>query len=89
MFWGSQVLCHYPYTTGSVSGELIQSYYDKFGDRFCCFGDLKSYVTILTPQEASQVSYSRVIMISLETDSVVLEISSLMSLFLHHRKLLK
>ena len=36
--------------------ELVQNYFSRFGDRFCCFGDLKSYLCILTPEEVDKVS---------------------------------
>ncbi|XP_052801736.1 N-alpha-acetyltransferase 25, NatB auxiliary subunit-like [Mya arenaria] len=35
--------------------ELLNSYYDMFGDKYCCFSDVRAYLEILMPQEQTKL----------------------------------
>ena len=38
--------------------DLLRDYYQKFGDKFCCFNDMKLYINSIEPHESAQVNIS-------------------------------
>lgn len=35
--------------------ELLENYYVQFGDKYCCFSDLRAYLEILNTEEQAKV----------------------------------